>query len=53
MWADGYATALSVLGPEAGMAFAERHGLAVLMVVRGASGFEERYTPGFGTSLVD
>ncbi|MEQ8483546.1 MAG: FAD:protein FMN transferase [Pseudomonadales bacterium] len=53
MWADGYATALTVLGPEAGMAFAERHELAVLMVVRGASGFEERYTPAFGTSLVE
>jgi FAD:protein FMN transferase len=52
MWADGYATLLSVLGPEAGMAFARRHGLAALFVVRQASGFEERYTPQFESSLV-
>jgi len=30
--ADGLATALSVLGPDAGMAFAREHGLAVLLL---------------------
>lgn len=34
MMADAYATALSVMGPEQGMAFAEQQGLAVLMLVR-------------------
>jgi FAD:protein FMN transferase len=52
MWADGYATLLSVLGPEAGMAFARRHGLAALFLVREATGFEERYTPQFESLLV-
>ncbi len=32
MWADAWATALHVLGPEQGMALAEEHGLAVLML---------------------
>ena len=33
MTADGWATALTVLGRDAGMAVAERHGLAVRMVL--------------------
>lgn len=45
MWADGYATLLSVLGPDAGWDFAVEHELPVLFIVRGESGFEERYTP--------
>jgi FAD:protein FMN transferase len=53
MWADGYATVLSVLGPQAGMTFAETHGLAALFVVRRAEGFQERYTSGFATVLLD
>lgn len=53
MWADGYATVLSVLGPEAGMEFAETHGLAALFVVREAEGFQERYTPGFADAFLD
>lgn len=52
MWADGYATLLSVLGPDAGMAFALQNALPALFVVREASGFEERYTPQFESSLV-
>ena len=44
MWADGYATTLSVLGVEAGFEFAQRENLAALFVIRTASGFEERYT---------
>jgi thiamine biosynthesis lipoprotein len=37
-WADALATALSVLGPEAGAALAEREGLAVHFIVRGEDG---------------
>lgn len=44
MWADGYATALNVLGPTAGFALAERMGLAALFIIREESGFDERYT---------
>ena len=44
MWADALATAINVLGPERGLAFARARGLAVLLVVHGAQGFEERYT---------
>jgi len=43
MWADGYATAIDVLGPEAGLALADDLGLPVLLVVRTPDGFEERY----------
>ena len=53
MWADGYATSINVLGPEEGLEFARRHELAVMLVVRGADGFEERYTPQFEAVLLD
>ena len=36
--ADAYATALMVLGPEKGMAFAEAQGLAVFLIVHGEDG---------------
>jgi thiamine biosynthesis lipoprotein len=50
--ADGYATALTVMGPEAGMRFAEDHGLAVFMILRDASGkLSERYNPRFAPYL--
>jgi thiamine biosynthesis lipoprotein len=47
--ADAYATALMVLGPDAGMALAGRLGLATLFIERGADGqaFAERSTPAF------
>jgi thiamine biosynthesis lipoprotein len=41
MTADGLATALTVLGPERGLAFAEQHELAVLFVVRTPEGARE------------
>ena len=44
MWADGYATAISVMGPDRGWKFAEAQELPVLMLVHGANGFVERYT---------
>ncbi|HSX55554.1 MAG TPA: FAD:protein FMN transferase [Sphingomonas sp.] len=40
--ADAWASALTVLGPDAGMALAERAGLAVHMIVRGSG---ERLSP--------
>ncbi|MFQ5505136.1 MAG: FAD:protein FMN transferase [Planctomycetota bacterium] len=46
--ADALATALDVLGPEAGYALAEVHGLAAYFIVRGADGvFTFRETPAF------
>jgi FAD:protein FMN transferase len=47
--ADAYATALMVLGPDAGMALAGRLGLAALLIERSADGqaFTERSTPAF------
>lgn len=46
--ADGLATALMVLGPDEGMALAQRLDLAALFLVRNAhGGFDERSTPRF------
>ena len=45
MWADAYATTLMVLGTEQGLAFAEQHKLAALILTKSASGeVVERYT---------
>ena len=44
MWADAYATAINVLGPDAGYAFAEHQGLAAYLLVHTPDGFEARYT---------
>ncbi len=52
MRADALATALTVLGPEAGWAHAERHGLAALFLRRGADGLEARLTGPFSELLV-
>lgn len=40
MMADAYATALTVMGPEAGLEFADEIGLAVVFVMRTDDGFE-------------
>ncbi len=46
MWADAWSTALTVLGPEAGLALAQAQGLAALLVWREADGrFAEAWTP--------
>ena len=47
MSADGLATALMVMGTEAGLDFAAERGLAVFTISKGASGFEESHSPGF------
>jgi thiamine biosynthesis lipoprotein len=49
--ADALATALNVLGPEAGYAMARSQGIAAYFIVR-AEGFEIRATPGFESLLV-
>ena len=51
-WADAYATALMVLGPEEGLAFAEEHQLAVLFLVHEEEDtFKEITTPQFEALL--
>lgn len=44
MNADALATALNVLGPDEGMAFARQRDLAVLMLIRGKDGLRARAT---------
>ncbi len=48
MWADGWSTALMVLGPDEGLALAEQLGLAALLIRRRTAaeggGFEERFS---------
>ena len=51
MEADAWATALTVMGLEAGLAFARAHGLAARFVVRGAHGASEHMTPQFEAAL--
>ncbi|WP_425477127.1 FAD:protein FMN transferase [Luteimonas cucumeris] len=51
MHADGWATALSVMGAEAGLAFARRHALAARFVTRGTSGMEVATTREFDDRL--
>lgn len=46
MWADAWSTALTVLGPEAGLALATARGLAAQLVWRDDAGsFQEAWTP--------
>lgn len=47
MIADAYATAINVLGFEAGMALAEKENLPVLLIVKMKNGFVEKKTPSF------
>lgn len=49
MRADAWATALTVMGAEAGHAFAMRHGLAARFLLRDHDGLRERLTPRFVT----
>ena len=51
MRADAMATALMVLGPEQGLALAEREGLAVYMLLRVPDGFEARQSAAFAPYL--
>nr|WP_240990333.1 FAD:protein FMN transferase [Cupriavidus taiwanensis] len=51
MLADALSTALTVLGPDAGMAHARRHGIAARFLVRTADGFLEHLSPAFAAML--
>ena len=48
-FADAMATALLVLGPEAGLDYAEREGIAAFFLLRSGGGLEERATKPFTT----
>jgi|SRR5690554_1409318 len=45
--ADGWATAINVLGPEKGLEVANREQLAVYMIVKENDGFSDRYSQAF------
>ncbi|RZT36626.1 FAD:protein FMN transferase [Cupriavidus agavae] len=51
MMADALSTALTVLGPLAALAFAQRHALAARLLVRTPDGFDELTTPAFDAML--
>ena len=51
MVADGWATALAVLGREAALEVAAEAGLAVYLLARGEDGFEEYRSPAFAPYL--
>jgi len=54
MKADAYATALMVMGPEAGMAFATQHELAALFLLRsnvGENNIVEQISPALEAML--
>jgi FAD:protein FMN transferase len=53
MRADGYATALMVLGEETGFRVAVEQGLAALFLVRNGVSFEEKPTPAFEALFPD
>jgi len=45
--ADGLATAINVMGADAGLSMAEEYNLAVLLILKHPDGFVERYTSAF------
>ena len=47
LWADAWATAMNVLGPEAGLALAKRQKLPVLFILYDGEGFERRANAAF------
>ena len=51
MQADPLGTLMTVLGPEQGLAYARARGLAVMFILYGAHGFEERLSPAFAAAL--
>ncbi|OLO03555.1 MULTISPECIES: FAD:protein FMN transferase [Salinicola] len=53
MTADALATAIDVLGPDAGYTMAERENLAVYLVVKTPEGFETRVSTAFQSYLED
>ncbi|WP_022943072.1 FAD:protein FMN transferase [Psychromonas hadalis] len=53
MYADGLATLITVLGPEAGFAFAQQKKLAVFLLIKQGDDFIERFTPEFKPYLLE
>lgn len=53
MHADGWATALTVMGADAGLAFANANALAARLVTRTAHGIEERLSDRFAQLLAE
>jgi len=53
MRADALATGLTVMGPAAGRALAQREGLAVLFILRAGPGFREEWTPALTRALAE
>jgi thiamine biosynthesis lipoprotein len=51
MQADPIGTLMTVLGPEQGLRWANERGLAVMFILRGARGLEERLSPAFAAAL--
>lgn len=51
MWADAWATAITVLGAEQGMALATRHTLPARLVLRTRDGAQEYMTPALAAML--
>lgn len=52
MLADGFATAITVLGSKAGLEFAQQQQLAVFLLVKDGDDFVEYYTPEFAPYLI-
>jgi len=48
-YADAWATALNVAGPEEGLALAEKHNLAVYFITRRDGDFKEHYSTQFSS----
>jgi thiamine biosynthesis lipoprotein len=51
MRADAYATALTVMAPDAALGFATEHGLAAMILAHGPTGLEERLSPALSAML--
>ena len=51
MWADAYATAIDVMGPEKGLELAEQENVPIFMIVKTDEGFEEQMTSSFETLI--
>jgi FAD:protein FMN transferase len=51
MLADPMGTLMTVLGPDRGMAYARERGLAVMFILHGSMGLEERLSPAFEAAL--
>jgi FAD:protein FMN transferase len=51
MQADPMGTLMTVLGPEQGMTYARERGLAVMFILHGDRGLEERMSPAFEAAL--